>query len=111
MFLFMLKFPPKVFLTEKKLACQRKSVYNSKRGVRPILTNVFLEQMRNNMENLSNKKVFKVTKGCLKNLARAKNEMCARKNKSRFLEQLILPPLNFFVCHSNTKPSMQRAPK
>ena len=72
--------------------CQRKSVYNCMRGgARPILTNAFLEQMRNNLENLLNTKVFKVTKGCLKKLARAKNEIRAQKNKSRFLEQLILP--------------------
>ena len=65
-------------------------------GVTPILTNAFLEQIKNNMQNLSNTKVFKVTKGCLKNLARAKNKMRAQKNKSRFLEQLILPPPPIF---------------
>ena len=61
-------------------SCQQKSVYNSMRGwVRPIFTNAFLEQIKNNMQNLSNTKVFKKTKGCLKNLARAKNKMRAQK--------------------------------
>ena len=59
------------------------------------MTNALLEGIRNNMKNLSNTKVFKVTKGCLKKLARAKNEMRAQNAKSRFLEQLILPPLQF----------------
>ena len=48
-------------------------------GGTAILTNAFLEQMRNNMENLSNTKVSNVTKSFLKKLARAKNEMRARK--------------------------------
>ena len=83
--------------TKNIFSCQRKSVYNCKRGGGPaILTNAFLEQIKNNMENLSNTKVFKVTTGCLKNLARAKNEMRAQKNKSRFLEQQIFPPFQIF---------------
>ena len=48
-------------------------------GGTAILTNVFLEKMRNNMENLSNTKVSNMTKCCLKNLVRVKNEMRARK--------------------------------
>ena len=81
----------------RKLACQDKSVYNCKRGgVRPIFTNAFLEQMRNILKNLFLPKVLYVTKGCLKKLARAKNEMRAQKNKSRFLDQLILTPPKFF---------------
>jgi len=59
--------------------CQPKSVYNCKRGGTAILTNAVLEKMRNNMENLSNTKVSNVTKGCLKKLAHAKNEMRAQK--------------------------------
>ena len=47
--------------------------------VRPILTNTFLGQMNNIIESLSNTKVFKVTKGCLEKLARAKNEMRTQK--------------------------------
>ena len=66
--------------SRKTFSCQQKSVYNSMRGwVSPIFTNAFLEQIKNNMQNLSNTKVFKVTKGCLKNLARAKNKMRAQK--------------------------------
>ena len=61
-------------------------------GVKPIFTNAFLEQIRTIMENLSNTKVFKLTKGCLKKLARAKNALRAHKIKIAFLEQLISSP-------------------
>ena len=61
-------------------------------GARPILTNAFLEQIRNNLENLSDTKVFNVTKGCLKNLESAKIAPRARNLKKSFLEQLILSP-------------------
>lgn len=59
--------------------------------VMPIFSNAFLEQMRNNLENMSDTKVLYVIKGCLKNLALAKNAMRAQNPKSRFLEQFILP--------------------
>ena len=77
--LFLWKYSPKV-LSKKALRANKK-VSTSRWGgrARSILTNAFLEQIKNNMENLSNTKVFNVTKGCLKNLARAKNEMRAQK--------------------------------
>ena len=46
----------------------------------PFFTNAFLEQIKNILENLSDTKVLYLTKGCLENLARAKNEMRAQKN-------------------------------
>ena len=57
-----------VFFSEKKtnIRANAKVSTTQRGGGTAILTNVFLEQMRNIMENLSNKKVFKVTKGCLK---------------------------------------------
>ena len=59
---------------------KKKSVYKYIwRGVRAILTNVFLEQIRNSLKNLFLQKVLYVIKGCLKNLARAKNALRARK--------------------------------
>jgi len=45
-----------VFFSNRKVST---SVWEG--GARPILTNAFLEQMRNIMENLSNTKVLKVT--------------------------------------------------
>ncbi len=50
-------------------------------GQTPKVTNAFLRQIRNILENLFLPKVLYVTKGCLKNLARAKNEMRAQNRK------------------------------
>ena len=65
--------------TKQNLYVPTKKCLQQYEGVTPILTNAFLEQIKNKMQNLSNTKVFKVTKGCLKNLARAKNKMRAQK--------------------------------
>ena len=53
-----------------------------------FLSNTFLAQIEENLENLSDTKVFYVIKSCPKNLARAKYvvHMQKRKNaKPRFL--------------------------
>ena len=58
------------------------------------MTNAFLEQTRNNLENLSDTKVLYVTKGCLKNLARAKSALRAQNpKKSIFGATDLCPPL------------------
>ena len=50
-------------------------------GSRPFSTIVFKNVRTQNMENLSDTKIFYVTKGCLKNLARAKSALRARNLK------------------------------
>ena len=50
-------------------------------GSEPFSTIGFLEEIRNNLENLFLPKVLYVTKGCLKNLARAKSALRARDLK------------------------------
>ena len=59
----------------------KKKVSKSRWGgwATPIFTNAFLDQIKNILENLLDAKVLYVTKGCLKNLARAKNEMRVQK--------------------------------
>ena len=59
-------------------------------GSRPFSTIVFKNARTQNMENLSDTKIFYVTKGCLKNLARAKSALRTRNLKKSFLKQLIL---------------------
>ena len=59
------------------------------------MTNAFLEQIRNNLQNLSDIKVFSVTNGCLKNLARAKNTMRAQKDKNSIFGAINFAPLQF----------------
>ena len=50
-------------------------------GSRPFSTIVFKKVTKQNKENLSDTKIFYVTKGCLKNLARAKSALRARNLK------------------------------
>jgi len=65
--------------------------------VSPILTNAFLEQIKNNLKDISDIKVSHVTKGCLKNLARAKNAMHVQKRKKSIFEAINFthPPFQF----------------
>ena len=72
--------------------CQEKKCLELQEGQTPKVTNVLLEQIKENLENLSDTKVLCVTKGCLKNLVRAKNAMRAQNRKTRFLEQLGFTP-------------------
>ena len=55
------------------------------------------------MENLSDTKIFYVTKGCLKILARAKSALRARNLKNPFFEQLILTPFKYPPASSSSK--------
>ena len=61
-------------------------------GGSPILTNAFLEQTMNNLENLSDTKVLYVTKDCLRNLARTKNATRAQK-LDFWRNSFYLPPI------------------
>ena len=57
------------------------------------MSNAFLEQTRNNLENLSETKVLYVTKGCLEKLARAKSALRAQElKKSLFGATDLYPP-------------------
>ena len=60
------------------------------------LTNAFSDQIRNNVENLSNTKVSNVTEGCLKKLARAKNEMRAQTCKKSIFGEIKFGRKRFF---------------
>ena len=62
-------------------------------GANAISTIRFLEVRKQNMKNLFLPKVLYVTKGCLKNLARAKSALRARKlKKSIFRATDLYPP-------------------
>ena len=97
---------------EKIVSRARAEVSTTARGgVRPILTNAFLEQMKNNVENLSDTKVFNVIKGCLKKLARAKNEMRAQKCKMSIFGAIKLTPPKFFPMSFQYQSKMADVPK
>ena len=59
---------------------------------KPKVTNAFLEQIRNILNNLFLPKFLYVTKGCLKNLARAKNAMRAQNPHTQVPDHNVLVP-------------------
>ena len=64
-------------------------------GASPILTNALLEQIRNIIKNLFLPKVLYVTKGCLKNLGRAKNALRAQNPPKSIFGATNFAPFNF----------------
>ena len=75
------------------------------------MTNAFLEQARNNLENLSDTKVLYVIKGCLENLARAKSALRAQKLKKSIFGATYLCPPSHLPHDDEVKPNLQMASK
>ena len=75
-------------------------------GGKPIF---WIEPIKIIEEKLSDTKFLYVIKGCLKNFARAKNVLRARKlKKSTFsTTNFSPPPLSTLQCHYKTKPGLQ----
>jgi len=81
---------------DKNFSMPRKKCLQLYEGeMSPILTNAFLQQIRNSLKHLSNSKVLYVTKDCLKNLARARNAMYAQKRKNSIFGAVNFTPSNF----------------
>ena len=81
-------------------------------GSRPFSTIVFKKVTKQNKENLSDTKIFYVTKGCLKNLARAKSALRARNlKKSIFGATDFDPPPSTLPHHHRVKPNLQMSSK
>ena len=72
-------------------------------GGTPFSTIRFLEVRKKNMENLFLPKVLYVTKGCLKNLARAKSALRARNSKKPVFGAIDLCPPPQVPSHILTK--------
>ena len=77
------------------------------------MTNAFLDQTRNNLENLSDAKVLYMIKGCPKNLARAKSALRAQNlKKSIFGATDFTPPFpSSLPHHDQVKPNLQMSSK
>ena len=80
-------------------------------GHTPFLTNAFLEQTRNNLENLSDTKVLYVTKGYPKNLARAKSALRARNLKNFVFGATDFALPNHLPHDDEAKPNLQMSSK
>ena len=80
-------------------------------GVKAILTDAFLEVIKKNMENLFLPKVLYVTKGCLKNLARAKSALRARNLKKSIFGAIDFAPPSTLSHLNQVKPILQMSSK
>ena len=111
----LLEVTAQFFLTPSKFifSCQDKPVENECRGGHtPFLTNAFLEQTRNNLENLSDTKVLYMTKCYLKNLSRAKSALRARNLKNFvFGAADFAPPPSHLPHDDEVKPILQMSSK